>query len=119
MKVCGELTEHEEVVFHSIVVDERDELARRFIIRASVREVLGRHVASEARSFWFDGRAYVCTAERLRAVVSDDRDRLGMDECRQVDQLLNYEDSTFRTRLSLLVEVSTEPTKGTRRVVSR
>ena len=36
--------EHEEVVLHSNVVDERDELARGFVIRASTREVLERHV---------------------------------------------------------------------------
>ena len=50
MKVCGELAEHGEVVVHSNVVDERDQLARRFIIQASAREVLERHVASEAIS---------------------------------------------------------------------
>ena len=44
MKVYGELTEHEEVVFHSNVADERDEMARRFNIRALAREVLERHV---------------------------------------------------------------------------
>ena len=37
-----------KVVFHWNVVDERDQLARRFIIQASAREVLERHVASEA-----------------------------------------------------------------------
>ena len=35
MKVHGELTEHGEVLPHPNVVDERDEMARRFIIRAS------------------------------------------------------------------------------------
>ena len=30
MKVCGELMEHGEVVLHPKVVDEGDELARRF-----------------------------------------------------------------------------------------
>ena len=44
MKVHGELMEHEEVVFPSNVVDERDELARGFVIRTSTREVLERHV---------------------------------------------------------------------------
>ena len=44
MKVYGELMEHEEVVFHSNVVDERDELVRRSAIRASAREVLERHM---------------------------------------------------------------------------
>ena len=48
MKVYGKLTEHGEVVPHPNVVDERDELARRFIIRASAREALERHAASEA-----------------------------------------------------------------------
>ena len=42
MKVYGELVEHGEVVPHPKVVDEGDELARRFIIRASAREGLGR-----------------------------------------------------------------------------
>ena len=47
MKVYGEPTEHGEVVPHPNVVGERDELARRFIIRASAREGLERHAASE------------------------------------------------------------------------
>ena len=37
-----------EVVPHPNVVDARDELARRFSIRASAREALERHAASEA-----------------------------------------------------------------------
>ena len=48
MKVCGELMEHGEVVPHPKVVDEGDELARRFIIWASAREALEEHAASEA-----------------------------------------------------------------------
>ena len=48
MKVYGELTEHGEVVPHPKVVDEGDELARRFIIRASAREALEEHAASKA-----------------------------------------------------------------------
>ena len=40
VKVHGELMEHGEVVPHRTVVDEGDELARRFIIRASAREAL-------------------------------------------------------------------------------
>ena len=48
MKVYGEQTEHGEAILHSNVVDERNELARRFIIRASARQVLERHAASEA-----------------------------------------------------------------------
>ena len=40
--------QHGEVVFHSNVVDKRDQLARRFIIQTTAREVLGRLVASEA-----------------------------------------------------------------------
>ena len=40
MKVYGELIEHGEVVPHPKVLDEGDELARRFIIRASAREAL-------------------------------------------------------------------------------
>ena len=47
MKVYGELMEHGEVVPHPKVVDEGDE-ARRFIIRASAREALEEHAASEA-----------------------------------------------------------------------
>ena len=37
MKACGELMEHWEVVLHPKVLDEGDELAGRFIIRASAR----------------------------------------------------------------------------------
>ena len=48
MKVYGELMEHGEVVLHPTVVDEGDELARRFIIRASAREALEEHAAAEA-----------------------------------------------------------------------
>ena len=49
MKVSGELTEYGEVVPHPNAVDERDELARRFIIRAA-REVLGRHASDAIRT---------------------------------------------------------------------
>ena len=48
MKACGELMEHGEVVLHPKVLDEGDELAGRFIIRASAREALEEHAASEA-----------------------------------------------------------------------
>ena len=48
MKVYGERTEHGEVVSHPEVLDEGDELARRFTIRASAREALEEHAASEA-----------------------------------------------------------------------
>ena len=48
MKVYGELMEHGEVVSHPTVVDEGDELARRFIIGASAREALEEHAAAEA-----------------------------------------------------------------------
>ena len=41
------LTEHGEVVFHSNAGDKRDQVARRSIIQASARGVLGRPVASE------------------------------------------------------------------------
>ena len=47
-KVHGELTKHGEVVPHPKVVDEGDELARRFIIRTSAREALEEPAASEA-----------------------------------------------------------------------
>ena len=48
MMVYGELMEHGEVVLHPAVLDEEDELARRFIIRASAREALEEHAAAEA-----------------------------------------------------------------------
>ena len=48
MRVYGELMEHGEVVPRPKVVDEGDELARRFTIRASAREPLEEHAASEA-----------------------------------------------------------------------
>ena len=41
--------------------------------------------------------------------MSEDGDRLGIDESRQEDKLLNYEDSTFQSRRPSSVEVSTEP----------
>ena len=47
-KVYSELIEHGEVVLHPTVVDEGDELARRFIIWASAQEALEEHAASEA-----------------------------------------------------------------------
>ena len=72
MKVYGELREHGEVVFHSNVVDERDQLARCFTIQASAREVFG----------------------KTRRVGSDQKNRYFV--CRQVDELLKCEDSTFR-----------------------
>ena len=40
------------------------------------------------RSGWFDGREYSYAAEHLRGVVSEEGDRLGIDESRQVDELL-------------------------------
>ena len=48
MKVYSELMEHGEAVRHPTVVDEGDELARRFIIRASAREALEEHASAEA-----------------------------------------------------------------------
>ena len=48
MKVYGQLMEHGEVVHHPKVVDEGDELARCFVIRASAREALEEHATSEA-----------------------------------------------------------------------
>ena len=47
-KVYGELMEHGEVVLHPKVLDKGDELARRFIIRASAREALEDDAASES-----------------------------------------------------------------------
>ena len=63
--------------------------------------LMGPHV----RSCWFDGRAHLCAAGHLRGVASDEGDRLGVDASRQVDELLNYEDSTFRSRLPSSLEV--------------
>ena len=40
----------------------------------------------------------MCVAEHLRGVTSDEGDRLGMDESRQVDELLNYRDPTSQPR---------------------
>ena len=51
----------------------------------------------------------MCAAEHSRGVASDEGDRLDMDESSQEDELLNHEDSTFRSRLLSSVEVSTEP----------
>ena len=51
----------------------------------------------------------MCAAEHSLGVASDEGDRLDMDESRQEDELLNYEDSTFLSRLPSSVEVSTEP----------
>ena len=48
------------------------------------------------RNCWFDGRAYLCAAQHVRGVASDEGDRWDMDESRQVDELLSCEDSTFR-----------------------
>ena len=50
MKVYGEPAEPAEAIFHSNVVEERDQLARRLITQASVREVLERYVAAEVTS---------------------------------------------------------------------
>ena len=49
VKVYGELMDNGEVVPHPTVVDEGDELARRFIIRASARGALEEHAAAEAK----------------------------------------------------------------------
>ena len=38
----------------------------------------------------------MCAAEHLRGVASKEGDRLDMDEGRQVDELLNYEELVFR-----------------------
>ena len=172
-KVYGELVEHGEVVLHPKVLDEGDELARRFIIRTSAREASEEHAASEAiiraaatrsrpmktfesdtlcffyrhhpgkraetamrgrylgpatlieaeRSKWvrFGGRAHVCATEHLRGVTQDEADRLGLDELRQLDELLraaqevpeNYEDDIPAGRPAT-GESSDRTTKGTR-----
>ena len=113
MKVYGELAEHGALVFHSNVVDERPAGKTFYHSGISVRGLgktcrLGsnqknRYLRSAAlmephtRSGWFDGRAHSYAAEHLRGVVSEEGDRLDMDESRQVEELLNYRDSTFRS----------------------
>ena len=93
-----------EVVSRSKVVNKRDQLARRFIMQASAREVLESYVAlaairridiSHIRSCWFDGRAFLCAAKPLRGVASHKGDRWDRDESRQVDELRNCDASTF------------------------
>ena len=52
----------------------------------------------------FGGRAYLCASEHLRGVTPDEADRLGLDERRQLDELLraaqevpeNFEDLTSK-----------------------
>ena len=111
-----------EAIFHSNVVEEKDQLARCMISQASARE-LERYVASEVISRIdilesaalirtshseivgsMEG-AYLCAAEHLRGVASEEGDRLDRDESRQVDELLNLEDLIFRSRLPSSVEV--------------
>ena len=48
MQFYVELTEQGEVIFHSTVVGEINELARRLVVRASEREVVERHGVLEA-----------------------------------------------------------------------
>ena len=171
MKVYGELMEHGEVVSHPTVVDEGDELARRFIIRASAREALEQHAAAAAirraaatrsrplcffyrhypgkrpetamrgrylgpvaligphgRSSWwvrFGGRAYLCATEHLRGVTLDEADRLGLDERRQLEELLKApcevpkvcEDWASQRRLPPPVEIPTEPPREPKETV--
>ena len=50
MKMYSELAERGEPIFHSNVVEERDQLARRLITQASAQEVLERDVPSEVIS---------------------------------------------------------------------
>ena len=50
MKIYGELAERGEAIFHSNVVEERDQLARRLITQAPAQEVLERYVPSEVIS---------------------------------------------------------------------
>ena len=80
MKVYGERTEHGEVVLHSNVMDERDELARRFIIRAAARDALERQAASEGHT-----RVLPNTCEESRQMKGI---AWVLDESRQVDELL-------------------------------
>ena len=49
--------------------------------------------------------AYLCAAEHLRGVASEEGDRLDTNGSRQVDELQNYEDLTLRSRLPSSVEV--------------
>ena len=71
----------------------------------------GRTTRRISSCWWgrFDGRAYLCASEHLRGVASDEVDRLGLDESRQENELLDYADSTFPSRLPSSVEISTEP----------
>ena len=48
-------------------------------------------------------------AEHLRGLASDEGDRLGMDESGQVNEPLDNEDSTLRSRLPSSAEISTGP----------
>ena len=113
-KVYGELTEHGEVIF---LFDrgKRKKRAAKTFLRSSIsarglgktgrlgRDQENRYLASAVLT------EYKYAAEHLRGVVSEEGDRLGKDENRQEDKLLNYEDSTFRSRRPSSVEVSTEP----------
>ena len=56
--------------------------------------LIGPHV----RSCWVGGRADLCAAEHLRRVAPDEGNRLGMDESRQEDELLNCGDPTSQPR---------------------
>ena len=88
-------------------------------------DLIGPHGQS---SWWvrFGGRAYLCATEHLRGVTPDEADCLGLDERRQLDELLraarevpeNYEDLTSQPGPRPPVEVPTEPPKGTRRAVT-
>ena len=60
--------------------DKRDQLARRWIIQAAAQGV--------------DGKACLCAATLLRRVAVDKGSRWDKGERRQLDELLDYEDST-------------------------
>ena len=65
----------------------------------------------------FGGRVYLCATEHLRGVTPDEADSLGLDERRQLGELLpavrevpdNYEDLTSQPGPSPPAEVPTEP----------
>ena len=77
-------------------------------------------IGPHGRSGWwvrFGGMAYLCAAEHLRGVTPDEADCSGLDERRQLDELLraarevpeSYEDLTSQSGPSPPVEVPTEP----------
>ena len=82
-------------------------------------------IGPHGRSCWwvrFGGRAYLCATEHLRGVTLDESDRLGINERRQLDELLKaaqevpetFEDLTSQPGPPPSVEVPTEPEEPSR-----